>query len=473
MRENFKPVFFVPLLLTILLLFVVSSGCESWRNQPVSSPILVVGVDGIDWDLALPLIAEGRMPTCERLMAAGRYGKLETLVPTDSPVIWTTVATGMPKEAHGILGFANTRQRNNTRLYDNSHRSAAALWNILSDFEKRVCVVGWWMTWPAEPVNGVMVAQTNTMDQIDTSKGRNTWKGMLRPGVAGQVYPAELESQVMATLGEVETELPTLTEEIFGEFEHPLSRLSDRLWSNCRWSFRADQTYARITRRLIAEEEPFDLAMVYFGGSDVAGHRFFRYMKPELYDHPPTAEQIANFRDVIADYYSWLDAEIGRLIDLYPEDVTVIIISDHGMVPVNQDNPFDPDDLPMDVNSAHHREGPPGIFIAAGPYIEPAADAVAPAALQPEDLPTVGSVYDLAPTILAMLRVPLGRDMEGQVLEQIFAEGFQIDSQPRMVKSHTTEEFQINRRNLSRHDPAESARIEQLQNLGYLPQEDE
>ncbi len=471
MHENFKPLFYVPLLLTILVLFAVSFACGSWRDQPVSSPILLIGVDGIEWDLALPLIAEGRMPTLERLMDQGRSGLLETLTPTVSPVIWTTVATGVSKSVHGINGFADTRRPRKTTLYDNSSRRAAALWNILTDFEKRVCVVGWWMTYPAEQVNGVMVAQTNTLDQFDTSAGKVTWKGTLRPGVPGQVYPPELESDLMQILGEVEADLPRLTEEIFGRFSHPLSRLGHRLWSNCQWSFRADQTYSRIAGQLIAGKEPFDLAMVYFGGSDVAGHRFFRYMKPELYDHPPTADQITNFGGVITSYYTWLDGEIGRLIDLCPEEVTVVIVSDHGMVPVNRNNLFDPDDPPADVNSAHHPNGPPGIFITAGPFIEPLQNAVSPTSLQLDDLTTMGSVYDIAPTILAMLRLPLGRDMEGRVLQELFTERFQIDRQPWQKRTHSTKEFLLSRRSLSRQNPGEDSRIEQLQSLGYLPLE--
>lgn len=471
MREKFKPVFYVPLLLAILLLVAVSFSGSSWRNQPVSSPILLIGVDGIDWDLALPLIAEGRMPTLERLMDQGRYGFLETLTPTVSPVIWTTVATGMPKSSHGINGFADTRRPQRTALYDNSSRRAAALWNILTDFEKRVCVVGWWITYPAEQVNGVMVAQTNTLDQFDTRGGNVTWKGTLRPGVPGQVYPPELESDLMQILGEVETDLPRLTDDIFGRFSHPLSRLGQRLWSNCQWSFRADQTYSRIAGQLIGGEEPFDLTMVYFGGADVAGHRFFRYMNPELYDYPPTADQVTNFGGVINSYYTWLDGEIGRLIDLYPEEPTVIVVSDHGMVPVNRNRRFDPDDPPADVNSAHHPNGVPGIFITAGPFIEPLQNAVSPASLQPDDLDSAGSVYDIAPTILAMLRLPLGRDMEGRVLGELFTEAFQIDRQPRQKRTHTTEEFLLSRRSLTRKNPGEHTRIEQLQSLGYLPVE--
>ena len=37
-------------------------------------------------------------------------------------------------------------------------RKVKALWNILSDKQKKVAVVGWWATWPAEDVNGAMVS---------------------------------------------------------------------------------------------------------------------------------------------------------------------------------------------------------------------------------------------------------------------------------------------------------------------------
>ncbi len=461
MQKHLKPVFSIPLILTLLAL-LGSAGCNAWKDQPVSSPILLVGVDGVSWDLARPLIAEGRMPTFKRLMTEGRHGFLKTLVPTQSPVIWTTVATGVSKDIHRIQGFAADTPRG-LKLYDNSFRKAAAIWNILTEYEKRVCVVGWWMTYPTEPINGVMVAQTNTLDQFNTKGGKVTWKGTLRAGVPRQVHPPEMESQVMEVLGEVEEELPGLTDEIFGTFPHPFSRLGDRLWSNCRWSFRADQTYSRITRQLLGDDQPFDLAMVYFGGSDVAGHRFYRYLHPELFDNPPDEEQIANFGEVITHYYSWIDSEVGRLIELCSDEVTVVIISDHGMIPVNRDNRFDPEDPPANVNSAHHYDGPPGIFLAAGPWIEPAPNW--------DESTISGSVYDIAPTILAMMRLPLGRDMEGRVLEELFSERFQVGLQPRAIKSHSTEAFLISRRSLAKRHLDESDRIEQLQSLGYIPEE--
>ena len=61
----------------------------------------------------------------------------------------------------------------NGSLFDNTDRRTKAIWNMASEAGLRVAVVGWWMTFPVEPVNGVMVAQTNTTDQLRIAHGRH------------------------------------------------------------------------------------------------------------------------------------------------------------------------------------------------------------------------------------------------------------------------------------------------------------
>ena len=170
----------------------------------------------------------------------------------------------------------------------------------------------------------------------------------------------------MAVMAEAEGSLPALTEGIFGRFRYPVSALGERLWSNCSWSFRADATYVRITETLLAEAEPYDLVMVYLGGPDVAGHRFWRYRFPSRFKHPPTREQIANFGRVIEDCYAYVDGIVGRLISQAGVGVRVIVVSDHGMSAVNRDGEFDPNDRPSNVMSGHHLVAESGVILAGG-----------------------------------------------------------------------------------------------------------
>ena len=100
------------------------------------------------------------MPTIAGLIERGAPGLLETTRPTFSPIIWTSIATGKGAAQHGIRGFVR-RQRGGQprRLYNNYDRKTKAFWNILSDYGRSVAVLGWWLTYPVEPVNGLLVWQ--------------------------------------------------------------------------------------------------------------------------------------------------------------------------------------------------------------------------------------------------------------------------------------------------------------------------
>jgi hypothetical protein len=400
-------------------------------------------------------------------MARGVAGTLDTLTPTLSPVVWTTVATGKTSAKHGIPHFALQRPDGTIRLFTNADRRTAALWNVLSEHGRRVAVVGWWMTYPVERVNGVMVAQTNTVAQVDTSAGRQVWKGTLVDGVPDQVYPAERQAEMLAVLEQVDRELPRLTARIFGEETVPRTELGRRLWDNCLWAFRADATYARIALALARERPAFDALLVYLGGPDVVGHRFWRYRSPDLYRHPPAAEEAASLGGVIDDYYVYVDEILGELVAAVGPTATILVVSDHGMQPVNQDARFDPDAPPADINSGHHLEAPPGVFIAAGPLIRVPASSRSNSRsdVARSSLSRVGSVLDVTPTILAMLGIPVGLDMDGVVLRDLLVDV----QQPAPIATHDTPAFLAARAQAHpARDPAEQERIEQLRNLGYL-----
>ena len=78
------------------------------------------------------------------------------------------------------------------------------------------------------------------------------------------------------------------------------------------------------------------------------------------------------------------------------------------------------------------------------------------------------TVVDITPTLLAMLRVPLGEDMDGRVVEKIFREEFDITSQPAALATHDTPEFFAAQAQARLPDPGEQERLNQLRNLGYI-----
>ena len=139
--------------------------------SPSPGPVAVIGLDGLEWDVVLPLLREGRMPTLEGLMREGSFGRLSTRAPARSPVIWTTVVTGKEPGGHGILGFTRPDGSGGRRLYTSADRTTKALWNILGDHDQRSIVLGW------STLQGVRTSSSRSRSR-STRIWRRSWKSV-------------------------------------------------------------------------------------------------------------------------------------------------------------------------------------------------------------------------------------------------------------------------------------------------------
>src|SRR5436309_8615888 len=215
----------------------------------------------------LPLLVAGELPAMARLMEQGSFGYLRSMRPTLSPVIWTSLATAKTPAKHGITNFVYRTGNGDDQelhVFTSGYRRTKAFWNIFSDYGLVVHCIGWWITYPAEPINGVMVSQTNTSPLAPARHGPQIWKGSLINGLEGQVYPRGRQEEIMAILQEVDVSLADITKQTFGTPPHPPDPFSTIMWEETQWAFRADATYLRIAGRLLANEA-FDVMAVYIG----------------------------------------------------------------------------------------------------------------------------------------------------------------------------------------------------------------
>jgi predicted AlkP superfamily phosphohydrolase/phosphomutase len=148
-----------------------------------SRKVFVLGLDGAAWRIILPLVNEGRLPNFKRLLDDGVYGALQSEV-AFSPVSWTSIYTGMDRYGHGIESFyAETPLRctlqipsraKPNRIFPASSldQTAKPLWRILSEAGKRVGVVGFLLSYPAQPLNGVMITGDMTPNVFSGSPQR-------------------------------------------------------------------------------------------------------------------------------------------------------------------------------------------------------------------------------------------------------------------------------------------------------------
>jgi hypothetical protein len=397
----------------VALVALCLGACGGAPSAPQTRPVarvLVVGADGLEWSVLRPLLQDGHCPNLRRLMEAGSFGKLATLDVTLSPVVWTSIATGKLPKDHGILEFLDPEGRE----YTSSRRAVRALWNIADRYGLSTDMFGWFVTWPVEPVRGVAVSGSSSSALIDQN-----WKPALLDGVEGQVHPPDLTARVMAIAeraGTRERVLELAREEVYGELpEGLLDAEQERIRQQTLWSIQADATFYELARTLF-EEHPADLNLVYLGGTDVVGHRYWRQHEPEAYAWQGDPAADAALAGVIPRYYEWFDEMLGGLLEAVGPDVTVLVLSDHGMHAIATDAPNE------FGTTGHHLGGiSPGVIVAAGPGIAQQGDV--DYFLRTGGLATHGSVVDVAPTVLALLGIPAGRDMAGRAYRPILAPG--------------------------------------------------
>src|SRR5262249_25710775 len=116
-------------------------------------PILWLGLDGLDWELLGRLGAEGRVANRGGRPATGWTARLQSFSPPLSPIVWTSIATGVGPEVHRVLDFQEVDPASGERVpISGRSRAVPAIWNLASSAGESVGVVGWWATHPAEEV---------------------------------------------------------------------------------------------------------------------------------------------------------------------------------------------------------------------------------------------------------------------------------------------------------------------------------
>ena len=66
---------------------------------------VIVGFDGVDAKLTARWMDEGKLPNLAKLRAEGTFSPLRSTIPSQTPVAWSTFATGLNPGRHGIFDF--------------------------------------------------------------------------------------------------------------------------------------------------------------------------------------------------------------------------------------------------------------------------------------------------------------------------------------------------------------------------------
>ncbi len=401
--------------------------------------VLLIGWDAADWKIMQPLLDAGKMPALARLVDSGVSGRLATLRPILSPMLWTTIATGVRPFKHGVHGFTEPDpDTGRVRPISSASRKVKAIWNILNQNDLRSCVVGWWPSHPVEPINGVMISNHYQRAMAPAGKPWPMQPGTVHPERLVdplrrlRMHPAELTADHL---------LPFVPKaaEIDQETDKRLEAVARTL---------ADCTTIQAATTAVMQNEPWDFMGVYFDAIDHFGHGFMKY-------HPPRQPHIPEkdfdlYQGVMEAAYRYHDMMLGVLLQLAGPETTVILMSDHGF----HSDHLRPAHIPFEPAGPAIEHSPYGILVVRGPGIKQGEHVFG------------ASLLDITPTILQLFDLPVGKDMQGKPLLEIF------DSTPEVQTIDSWEKVEGDSGMLPpdyRTDPDEARQsLQQLVDLGYI-----
>ncbi|NJN64970.1 MAG: tetratricopeptide repeat protein, partial [Acidobacteria bacterium] len=431
----------------LLCAMLVVTGCSRDEGEPGATKgrgprVLVIGLDGLDWKIIDRLSAAGRLPTFERLRREGATGVFMSEPPLLSPIVWTTIGTGRSPLEHGIFGFLTLRD-GATEPVRSDERRVRAFWNVATDYDMPVGVIGWYSSWPAEPVKGYLVSDRVGHHQVsgDAAKAQG----------ASLAYPADALAIVDRVRREVEAEI---TLDDLERFYDPVPagavplRPEKKTEDAFLGAVRTTELYRRILPLL---EERFDpeISAVYFEGTDSVGHLFAHFAPPPMPGVDPAGQ--ARFGGTFDRFYEHIDTVLKEIVlRVDPSRTTLVIVSDHG---------FRTEELrPLGAVDATYANQAPAWHRDEGAILMWGRGVKRGHAL------AKSTVYDFMPTVLRLAGLPLSSKLRGYPIDEA------LDDTVRATPITTVDDYEArgNRQTGELPDLDAKEELARLQALGYI-----
>lgn len=411
------------LLAWVLFVLAPLSGCaDSGEDAALPETVLVIALESAAWGPIDELLADGELPHLGRLIREGTRAVAVAPDPLDAPMLWTTAFTGKAPRKHQVAGELANLPDGTRTLVPSGMRATRNLQQIVGSEGRLVASVGIPVTWPAEVVNGFLVAP-GTVPSRWTSTDEHTHR---REPAELATYPPNLYGEIEPLLRDVdalrreeaarfftlnETEYAMLYDRPLGSIYRKTNPLRDFGLTHQR-----DLSYVDVGLHLMERYDP-DLVAVHLELLESLQPVYWRFAHPDVYRTP--ADSRRRFRETVPEAYRFLDEQIGRLVEALPEGSTVIVLSERGFGNGAVEDPEGEDPgvpAPVYTNEA--------VLVLSGQGIRKGAD------LGRVDL------ADLTPTVLALLGVPIGADMDGDVLVSALTPAFEAAHPRRSIDSH-------------------------------------
>lgn len=352
------------------------------------TPLVVLGIDGADWDVLQEMADAGELPHLARLLRSGARGRLPPVSAfRDLDLGWVTVLAGRPLVSLGIRAAYERDPQSGARTpLGAERRRGAALWEVLEAAGSRVLVVGFDRTWAAR-TESTLVSRDLTGYLADQALGFTAERlahpaelvAELARALASDPIRDPVPDEVLLELGAIPAEVVDASRAARPDPSNPPACLR-RAWGNQRAA-------ERVALELLARAS-YDVVAVQLDG-----------LTPSWLLHGGLGRASGEWaRDACAALYRDADRFLGELLERVPGANAV-------------------------VAAAYGSAGPAlveGRVVIAGPSFRSAE--LGPCAL------------DVLPTLAVASGLPEARDLPGRVREEALVE--RAGDGRRQVKSY-------------------------------------
>ena len=371
--------------------------------------LLVVGLEGVSWELLSRAASDGTLPVFARLLEEGAGGPLGGLRPHERAALWTTAATGKLPRKHGVVSDVLVRTPlGDLRLLPRlpglagpstppfgrvvagfPERRSLTFWEVLAMRRHEAAVLGWPAATPPRP--GLVLWAT---EEFFAGEPRE-----------GEAIPADVAARArLLLLGA-------------GNLDRPLSRSLEPAGIP-EAELRRAAPAAGAARDLgvfgaalaAATTGPGSATALVLPGLAGPARLFGPAAEPARYLGPPHPAEAEAEKALLA-YYRFLDDTLGDLLEREGRERTICVFAPSGW------GPPPPLTALLDLLLGRRPEATPdagadGFLVLWGSGIRAGVRL------------TSAEVVDLAPTLLVLAGEPIARDMDGRVLAEAFDERF-------------------------------------------------
>ena len=265
------------------------------RGDDDAPRVAFFGIDGVPYSLI-----EDNPDVFENLTAIANEGSsnaIESIVPPESSACWPSLTTGVNPGETGVYGFQD-REVGSYETYVPMGRDVQAdrVWDRVEDAGRDATVMNVPVTFPPQRDVQRMVS------------------GFLSPGVDEAAYPDEMRNTLNNTGYRIDNNAKLGHDDDKTEFIEDAHDVLDG-------RFEGFSHYI--------EQDDWDLFFGVFMTTDRVNHFLFK-------DY----EQDGEYKEEFLDFYKKVDDYLGRLREMLPEDVTMVVASDHGFTTLNHEVHF-------------------------------------------------------------------------------------------------------------------------------------